>query len=669
MDKLLFGCAYYDEYMPYDRLAQDVVMMKDAHINVVRIAESTWSTCEPQNGVFDFSHVERVLDAMEEAGIDVIIGTPTYAFPTWLAKEHPSILATTRMGPNKYGTRQNMDITHPGYRFYAERVIRRLMEVSAHRKCVIGFQLDNETKYYDTAGRNVQLLFIKHLRALFHDDLEALNQAYGLDYWSNRINAWEDFPDVLGTINGSLGAAFARFQRGLVDEFLAWQRKIVDEYRREDQFVTQNFDYEWRGHSFGLQPMVNHFTAARAALTVAGVDIYHPSQDDLTGTEISFGGDMTRSLLGKNYLLIETEAQAFSHWTPYEGQLRLQAFSHLASGSNSVMYWHWHSIHNSFETYWKGLLSHDFGENPTYLEAKTIGRDFAAWGSHLVNLKKKNRVAILVSNEAYTALEWFRMGGFGARFNYNDVLRWVYDALYRMNVGVDFLFPESDNFEDYDVIFVPALYSAPDSLLERLVSFAEGGGHLVVTFKSGFTNEHVKVAVDTQPHILGRALGIGYSQFVTPRKVTLNGLELPEAQTDVSVFMELVTPTTAQVLAHYRHPHWGKYAAITRNACGKGSATYIACMSTPAVMEKVAETVLRGAGLWGEDQELRFPLIVKRGTNDAGKEVTYYFNYAEEPQLVEHTHGPARELTQDADVAPGDTLSLGPWDFRILVEK
>lgn len=82
MEKLLYGVAYYDEYMPYERLDKDIQMMKDAGINVVRIAESTWSTHEPQNGVFDFSSVDRVLDAMHEAGIQVIVGTPTYAVPT-----------------------------------------------------------------------------------------------------------------------------------------------------------------------------------------------------------------------------------------------------------------------------------------------------------------------------------------------------------------------------------------------------------------------------------------------------------------------------------------------------------------------------------------------------------------------------------------------------------
>ena len=227
MEHLLYGAAYYEEYLPVDRLEQDVEMMKAAGINVVRIAESTWSTCEPQDGVFDFSHVERVMDAMEKAGISVIVGTPTYAVPTWMVKSYPEVLATTKQGRGIYGPRQIMDITNPVYLFYAARGIRKLMEHTAHRPCVIGFQLDNETKYYGTAGKNVQEGFVKYLREKFHNDLDALNHEFGLDYWSNRINAWEDFPDVRGTINGSLGAEFEKYQRTLVDRFLVWQAQIV----------------------------------------------------------------------------------------------------------------------------------------------------------------------------------------------------------------------------------------------------------------------------------------------------------------------------------------------------------------------------------------------------------------------------------------------------------
>ena len=151
---------------------------------------------------------------------------------------------------------------------------------------------------------------------------------------------------------------------------------------------------------------------------------------------------MTRSLKRDNYLVLETEAQGYPGWTPYKGQLRLQGYSHLASGSNSVMYWHWHSIHNSFETYWKGLLSHDMQENAPYREACIMGKEFSEIGSHLVKLKKKNDVAILVSNEALTALKWFGIEATAAGNNgigYNDVVRWIYDALYQIMGAESFM--------------------------------------------------------------------------------------------------------------------------------------------------------------------------------------------------------------------------------------
>ena len=674
MKKLLYGAAYYDEYMPYDRLQQDVAMMKKAGINTVRIAESTWSTCEPQEGVFDFSHVERVMDAMEEAGINVIIGTPTYAIPTWMVKSHPDVMAETVKGRGIYGARQIMDITHPVYRFYAERVIRKLMECTAHRKCVIGFQVDNETKYYGTAGKNVQEKFVKYLRKKFNNDLDAMNHEFGLDYWSNRINAWEDFPDVRGTINGSLGAEFEKFQRTLVDEFLSWQADIVNEYRREDQFITHNVDFEWRGYSYGVQPDVNHYHAAKA-LTIAGTDIYHPTQDDLTGAEIAFGGDMTRSLKRDNYLVLETEAQGYPGWTPYKGQLRLQAYSHLANGANSVMYWHWHSIHNSFETYWRGLLSHDMQENAPYREACIIGNEFSRLGSHLVNLKKKNEVAILVSNEALTALKWFGIEATAAGdhgIGYNDVVRWLYDTLFKMNVECDFVWPESDNLDQYKAIFVPALYAAPDELLEKLKQYTANGGTLVATFKTAFANENVKVSHEMQPHILSNCFGISYQQFTFPKNTGLSGSIIngtakdSDEKAEAKVFMELLMPQEAEVLASYDHYNWKEYAAITKNHYGKGTAIYIGCMTDDNTLKAVLTEALNSAEV--EIPEYSWPVIVRKGINDLNKCVRYILNYSAEEQNVIYHGANGTELFSEESVQDGDTVTVLPWNLKIVEE-
>lgn len=679
MGRIVFGAAYYDEYMPTDRIDRDVELMRDAHVTTVRIAESTWSTLEPQPGVFDFTHVDRAIDAMEAAGIDVIVGTPTYAVPSWLTLSHPEVLAVTGRGEPRYGARQNMDITSPAYRFHAERVIRALMQHTAHRRAVVGFQVDNETKHYDVASLGAQRAFVKHLRVTFDDDLDALNARLGLDYWSNRIDAWEDVPDVRGTINGSLGAEFDAFRRRLVEEFLAWQAGIVREYAREDQFVTQNFDFDWApGWSYGLQPAVDHFRAARA-VDVAGVDIYHPTQDRLTGKEIAFGGDVTRSIKGgANYLVLETQAQGQPGWLPYPGQLRLQAFSHLASGANGVMYWHWHSIHHSFETYWKGVLSHDLEPNRTYREAAALGAELAAHGDRLT-LRKRNRMAVMVSNESLTALRWFTLetgfidGAFGPSATYNDVLRWVYDALFDLNVEVDVVPPDATDLDRYDVLVVPALYSAPESTLATLRAYVEDGGHLVTTARSAVANEFLEVWHDRQPHLLTDVLGLTYDEVTLPQGVelTLHGdladaaADDPTATLDARVVMELLRPDGAEVLAEYAHHAWAGHAAVTRHRTGAGTAVHVGTVTSPGLLRALLRTVLRDAGLWGAAQDLAGTVTVRRGANPAGRPLTYLLNYSPVP-VTFPSPVTGRSLLDGTGVTTDEDVTLGPWDLRVV---
>jgi beta-galactosidase len=681
VDELLFGAAYYDEYMPTDRIETDIAMMKAAHITVVRIAESTWSTLEPQPGVFDFTHVDRALDAFENAGIHVIVGTPTYAVPAWLVASYPDVLATTNAGEGRYGARQIMDITNPAYLFHAERVIRRLMEHTAHRPGVIGFQIDNETKHYGTAGPAVQRRFVKYLRDRFDDDLGAVNRAFGLDYWSNRVDAWEDFPDVRGTINGSLGAELEKFRRRLVEEFLGWQAGLVREYAREDQFVTQNFDFDWSpGWSYGLQPSVDHFRAA-AAVDVAGVDIYHPTQDRLTGKEIAFGGDMTRSIKGgANYLVLETQAQGQLAWLPYPGQLRLQAYSHLASGADGVMYWHWHSIHHSFETYWKGLLSHDLESNPTYEEAGVFGAEAARAGQSLLHLRKQNRVAIMVSNEALTALRWFTLetgfidGVFGSSIGYNDVLRWVYDALFDLNVEVDLVSAEDADLGRYDLLVVPALYAAPQATIDRLDAYVRAGGHLVTTFRTAVADEHVEVWHDAAPHGLTGVTGVTYNQFTIPDGVglTLHGdlAAAPGAadgaQAGALTFMELLRPEGAEVLASYDHPAWGAFAAVTRHRTGDGSAVHVGTMTSPRLLRAVLALAVRDAGVADWAQDLAGTVTVRRGTNGRGRALTYLLNYSASPVTLAAPVAGRSVLSEGAEIIQGAEVTIGPWDLLVL---
>src|SRR5258708_7218778 len=118
---LRFGASYYHEYMPYERLEEDIRLMVAAGFNTVRVGESTWALWEPRDGEFEFQWIQRVVDRMHEAGIEVILGTPTYAIPPWLARTHPQVMAEYATGyATPYGGRHNANLLHPVYPRYAE---------------------------------------------------------------------------------------------------------------------------------------------------------------------------------------------------------------------------------------------------------------------------------------------------------------------------------------------------------------------------------------------------------------------------------------------------------------------------------------------------------------------------------------------------------------------
>lgn len=163
----------------------------------------------------------------------------------------------------------------------------------------------------------------------------------------------------------------------------------------------------------------------------------------------------------------------------------------------------------------------------------------------------------MVNNESLTALKWFGIEADAAGNNgirYNDVVRWIYDALYKMNIECDIIYSESTDIEKYKAVILPAMYVADEKLLKRLKDYTMHGGTLIATFKTAFANENVKVYPDRQPHILNEVFGIYYQQFTFPKNVTLTGFEsgAPEAEH----FMELLMSEGAETVLSYQHSNW-----------------------------------------------------------------------------------------------------------------
>ena len=647
-DRILFGAAYYEEYLTEDRLDLDMDLMKEAGINVIRIAESTWSVEEPSDGVFDFSHVTRTIEAAAKRGIDVIVGTPTYAVPSWLYMKHPQILAG-----NSFGPRQNMDITNPAYRKYAERIIRRLVSLTAVYPNVIGFQVDNETKHYGVHTPAVVSGFREWLKKRFGNDIKAVNDAYGLYHWSNSASSFDDLPDPEGSVNGGYTGAFEEYRRELAAEFLAWQADIVREYKRDDQFITHNFDYQWKelsgegiqmGCSDGLQPDLNDYEAAKE-LDIPGTDIYFPCADHFTGKEIAFGGSLIRSLKNSPYIVLESQSQAFTGWLPYPGQLRLMAYSHIASGACGIMYWPWLSIHSGIESYWKGVLSHDGEPGVIYNEICRTGRELKEHADVLASLTKRNRIAMVVSPEALHALRHFPTDN---DLSYNDIVDLFYRSFYDQNLECDVLYDRSEDWSGYDLLVFPQLYCCSSGFLSRVRSFVENGGTVIASFRSFFADENLRISNDRQPHGLNDVFGMHYSLFT---------------RDDSCCWQELLEAESAGTVSGYTNKYLSGYASVTRNDFGSGHAWYIGAVPEEDSLKEYVRKACADAGI--EIPDSTMPISIKKALTGDGDEICFIFNYSSEEQTLASPVSGTDILT-GTDFAEGELITLSDWGVAVL---
>jgi beta-galactosidase len=675
-DTILYGVAYYHEYMPYDRLDKDVELMKQAGISVVRMGESTWSLWEPQDGHFEYAWMDRVVDEMGKAGIKVIMGTPTYSIPTWMYHEHPEVLAKPSGGGETfYGMRQNMDTDNPTYRFYAQRLIRNMVEHYRDNPAVIGWQIDNETSSYGANNLDVNAGFVEYLKKKFVTT-DALNKAWFLNYWGEDVNGWENMPTRDSATSTSYKLEWSRWSQMRVTDFLSWQAALVREYRGPKQFVTHDYG--------GMMRLDVNDIALAKVLDVVANNVYHGTQDHFDGAWQAEQGDYTRSLKRSNYLVTETNAQTLgwdsaSQFPPYDGQLRMDVYTQLSSGANMVEYWHWHSIHAGQETYWKGVLSHDLEPNRAYAEVTRTAHELQKIGPHLVNLKIDNKVAILYSIDSANAIQFMpyeRPEGGGwvpgkSGAGYNSLVAQIHRALYQSNVGADFVFPETADFSKYKLLIVPALYIADDALLTKIADYVKNGGHVVMTFKSGFANESSAVRWVRAPGPLREAAGFSYQEFSSLEKpLALKGDPLKAGEDNkVSLWAEFLMPEHAEAVAYYDHPFFGKWPAITRNHYGAGTLTYEGTVLSDTLQKNLLLDELAKDGLVGADQQLPPSIRVKSGTSGLGKRLHYYLNYSSDKQSFPYGYAAGVDLLSGNAVAPSQQVTLEPWDLVIVEEK
>ncbi|RKO72051.1 beta-galactosidase [Sphingobacterium puteale] len=661
-DRPLYGAAYYHEYMPGERLEEDIRLMKNAGLNVIRIGESAWGLFEPREGVFEFEWMDRIIDKMYQAGIKMILGTPTYSIPAWLAHTHPEVLAEYQRG-NKayYGIRQNIDFTNPTFKYYSERIIRKLLERYAKHPGVIGYQVDNETEARGVNNQDYFIGFRNYIKNRFNNDLNLLNKAWGMNYWGMNIRTWEEFYTRDGVTNPSYKNEWERYNRKQVADFLNWQCDIVNEYKRKDQFITHCFMPDFHN--------IDQVESFRQ-MQYPAINIYHDVQDKQDGQRIAYAGDFVRTVGKNNYIVMETNAQgigwdARTQYPPYDRQLRQNVYAHYASGANMVEYWHWSTLHYGQETYWRGILGHDLQPNRIYNEFKTTAKELAKIGDHIIDLKKKNKVAILYSHDSYHAMNFMPY-----TYKNNYPIDMVHKSLYFQNIEADIIpCDKIYDFNGYAMLVIPPLYVATDELLQAIDKFVKEGGHVVMMHKSGYCDEHSAVRATAAPGPLRKACGFYYQEFSTIGDMQLkdNPFQLT-SKNQIGDWYEFLQTETAKPLAYAEHPFFGKRPVITENTYGKGKLTYIGTYPSQELLNAIIRETATAAKVTAVNS-YTFPIIQRSGTNKWGKAIHYLFNYSAQPKQITYTGAPTKELISGNVVQAGQQILLGPWDVYIMEEK
>jgi beta-galactosidase len=697
---ILFGAAYYYEYQPavlggFDaesakhRLEEDLDLMVEAGFSVIRVGESVWSTWEPENGRFDLDWLQPVLDGALEHGIAVVLGTPTYAVPPWLARLYPEIAAEHQTGQRVgWGARQEVDYTHPAFRFHAERVIRKILARYADHPAVIGIQVDNEpgVRLYHNEG--VFQRFTDHLRHEY-GDVEALNREWGLVYWSHRLSTWADLWRPDGNAQPQYEQAWRRFQAEQTTEFIGWQADIAREYVGEQQFVTTCICYG--------RPGIDERAVADQLSVTAG-NPYYRMQDNLAlpfdrssstphwtleGTwALYHAADAMYGSRQEPFLVTETNAQAIgepSHNMPaYDGQWRQAGWALISRGAKMIEYWHWHTLHFGAETYWGGVLPHSQRPGRAYHELAKLGAEIRKAGAAIEGLVPHVDVAVLYSKESEWALAaqpaLANADGSSDHGSFQSITGPFYKGAFDAGLQARIVHTEQlgdpvEAVAEFPVLVAAGIYAADDDLLDWFERYATAGGHLVLGPRTGYGDQEARARLEVKPARLTEAAGVWYDEFanlggeIAVRPAKDSPLEL-DAAAGATKWADGLILDGAESLAEYVHPHYGRFPAVTTKTHGPGRVTYVGTIPNDAFGEALFKW-MAPADAW---RPAHPSVTATSGTSGEGRTVRFVHNWSwEEPEV--ELPAASVDLLDDTEYEAGAPLRLGPWDVKVLLEN
>lgn len=625
--KILHGGDYNPEQWLHspEILDQDIELMKKGNITAVSLGIFSWAVLEPEEGKFNFTWMEQIIDRLYQNGISVILATPSGARPKWMADQYEEVLRVDAEHRRQlFGARHNHCYTSPIYREKTRIINMELSRRFGNHPGVIAWHVSNE--YGGECHCPLcQKAFQNWLREKYQT-IDNLNRAWATTFWSHIYLDFDQIesPSPIGesALHG-LNLDWRRFVTHQTVDFLKHEIKAIRD-GGSDKPTTANMMYDFQGLNYHKFADVIDFISWDA------YPDWYAKEERVTAMACGMQHDIMRSIQKKPFMLLENCPSA-TNWQPISklkkpGLLHAASMHAVAHGSDSVLYFQFRQSQGASEKFHGAVVDHYGGEDTR------VFREVSEVGSSLKKLQEiagtntKARVAIVHDWESRWAME-NAQGPRNQGLNYLDAVEKSYFALRRQGVDVDVIDMEQD-IADYSVVVAPMLYMFREGFEEKVRRFVEQGGRFVLSYWSGIVDETDLCFLGGTPHGLMDVMGLrsteidGLFDWESNSAVPVEGNAMGLTKTYVCKNLcELVRTTTANVLMTYGEDFYAGMAALTENNFGAGKAYHVCADFEQAFFDDVYEKILGEAGVRSVIRNIPVGVEVMTRENEAAEYV------------------------------------------------